>query len=131
MLTIGPTLEIRHRNGFTMVELLIVILIIGLLATAVVPQLAATKERAFDRTVMSDIKRAHVAAEAYAAEYMTYPASASDAGFTPSSGVTFTRWQLQTQDGVLSVHLHAEHAMSSHYYHSHYPADPELEQRKR
>ena len=129
MLTIGPTLETRHRNGFTLVELLIVIVVIGLLATIAVPKLSAVKEKAYDRTVMSDIKRAHVAAEAYAAEYMTYPASASDAGFTPSSGVTFTRWEVETQNGVLSVHLHAEHAMSSHYYHSHYPADAELEQR--
>jgi prepilin-type N-terminal cleavage/methylation domain-containing protein len=129
MLAIGPTVESRHRNGFTLVELLIVIVIIGILATIAVPKFSATKEKAYDRAVMSDIRRAHVAIEAYAAENMTYPASANDAGFTPSSGVTFTRWDLQTQNGILSVHLHAEHAMSTHYYHSHYPADAELEQR--
>ncbi len=129
MQTIESTFEARRQNGFTLIEVLIVTIIIGIIAAIAVPKFAATKEKAYDKTVMSDIKRAQVAAEAYYADNLTYPASASDADFTPSSGVTFTQWELETKDGVLSVHLHAEHANSTHYYHSHYPADAELEQR--
>ncbi len=128
MPTIGSTPEARQQNGFTLIEVLIVTVIIGILAAIAVPKFAATKEKAYDRAVVSDIRRAQVAAEAYYADNMTYPASASDADFTPSSGVTFTRWQLETNDGMSSIHLHADHVRSTHYYHSVYPADAELEQ---
>ena len=126
---IGSTIEARHQNGFTLIEVLIVTVIIGVLAAIAVPKFASTKEKAYDRAVMSDIKRVQVAAEAYFADNMTYPASASDADFTPSAGVTFTRWRVETKNGVSSVHLHADHVQSTHYYHAHYPADAELEQR--
>ena len=131
MQTIESTFEARHQNGFTLIEVLIVTVIIGIIAAIAVPKFAATKEKAYDGTVMSDIRRAQVAAEAYYADNLTYPASASDADFTPSSGVTFTQWELETKDGVLSVHLHAEHANSTHYFHAHYPTEAELEQRNK
>ncbi len=129
MLTNRSTLEARHQTGFTLIEVLIVTVIIGILAAVAIPKFAATKEKAYDKTVMSDIRRAEVAAEAYYADNMAYPASAADAGFTPSSGVTFTQWQVETKDGISSVHLHADHVGSTHYYHAHYPADPEMERR--
>ena len=129
MQTIGSTFEARHQNGFTLVELLIVTVIIGVLAAIAIPKFAAAREKAYDATVVSDINRAKLAAESYYADNLTYPASASDAAFTPSSGVTFTQWQLETRNGVSSIHLHADHVNSTHYYHTHYPAESELEQR--
>ena len=131
MQTFRSTFKARHRNGFTLIELLIVTVIIGILAAVAIPKFASTKEKAYDRAVMSDIKLVQVAAEAYYADNLTYPASAADADFTPSSGVTFTRWQVETKDGLLSIHLHADHVNSTHYYHAHYPADAELEQRNK
>ena len=111
--------------------MLIVTVIIGILAAIAFPKFAATKEKAYDRTVMSDIRRAELSAEAYYVDNLAYPASADDADFTPSSGVTFTQWQVETRDGLPSMHFHAEHANSTHYYHSRYPADAELEQRNK
>ncbi len=131
MQTVGSTFQVRHQNGFTLIEVLIVTVIIGALTAIAIPKFGATKEKAYDATVVSDIRRAELAAESYYADNLSYPASAADADFTPSSGVTFTRWNLEMRNGVSSVHLHADHVNSTHYYHAHYPADSELEQRNK
>ncbi len=119
------------RLGFTLIELLIVVVLIGLLATIAIPKFASSKQKAFDATAKSDVRRAWVAAEGYFADNMTYPPNMSDANFEPSPGVTFTEWKVETTNGILSVHLHVEHGQSSHYYHSRYPVELEIEQRNK
>ena len=57
-------MELSHR-GFTLLELLIVMAIIGILTAIAVPQYGAYRRRAFDTRARSDLYSAALAEEAY------------------------------------------------------------------
>ena len=54
-----------RRSGFTLIELLIVIVIIGILAAIAIPKFAKTRERAFFRAMVSDLRNLHNHQEIY------------------------------------------------------------------
>jgi len=56
------------QKGFTLIELMIVIAIIGVLAAIAVPQYQMYRSRSFMATVRSDTKNLHTAVQAYIAE---------------------------------------------------------------
>ena len=65
----------KRDRGFTLVELLIVIVILGVLATVTVFAVQGISSRGQDTACAADIKTAEVAVEAYYAENGSYPAS--------------------------------------------------------
>ncbi len=63
----------RRKNGFTMIELLVVMGIIGLLALFLVPNLMSARDRAKETAVKGVMHSIQLAIEAYEMENLTYP----------------------------------------------------------
>ncbi len=128
----------QNRSGFTLIEMLIATVIIGLLAAIAIPKFANSKEKAFDAVAIADLRNAITAAEAYYADNFSYPSAISDMDFTPSEGIVFTQFDLDTRkgmgkgnNGVEGLHIHVEHVNSTHYFHTRYPADEQFEKRNK
>jgi type IV pilus assembly protein PilA len=73
-----------RRNGFTLIELMIVMLVIGLLAVIAIPFYWQTRERAYFSSMQSDLKNLASAQEMYYGPNRSYAGSAgSDATQVP------------------------------------------------
>jgi prepilin-type N-terminal cleavage/methylation domain-containing protein len=85
----------KLRKGFTLIELLIVIVIIGILAAIAIPKFSKTREKAYFKAMMSDLRNLEAQQEIYysiPANGYSYAASLAALGtdFNPSQGVTVT-----------------------------------------
>lgn len=78
----------RNSSGFSLIELLLVTLIIGVLATIAIPRLTSARDRAFVATMQSDLRNLATQQEIYYADQLTYSNSAAAIGFTTSDRVT-------------------------------------------
>lgn len=65
--------KVKNRQGFTLVEILVVIGIIGLLAVFLVPNLLGARDRAKEAGVKSVMHSVQLAIEAYNMENDVYP----------------------------------------------------------
>jgi type IV pilus assembly protein PilA len=79
----------KDEKGFTLIELMIVIAIIGILAAIAIPQFSSYRQRAFDSAAQSDLRNAATAQEAYYVDHKTYTATIADLPWTNSTDVDF------------------------------------------
>jgi type IV pilus assembly protein PilA len=81
------------HDGFTLIEVLIVIAIIGLLAAIAIPQFIIYRSQGVDAQMKSDLRNASVAVESYFVTNHVYPTSVaviSTLGFQNTQGVTLS-----------------------------------------
>ncbi len=77
----------RNPRGFTLVELLIVIVIIGILATIAIPKFSTSKEQAYLAAMKSDLRNLATMQESYMYDYSTYTNNPLAASYVTTTGV--------------------------------------------
>jgi type IV pilus assembly protein PilA len=100
---------IKKNEGFTLIELMIVIAIIGILAAIAIPQFSAYRTRSYNSAAEADLRNAATAQEAYYVDNSTYVQNpynlyGSVYGFYTSSGVQVTGQAGATQYSMTSLH---------------------------
>ena len=95
------------QKGFTLIELMIVIAIIGILAAIAIPQFVSYRQKGYNTKAKGELKSYYTACQAYLADVPT----ATDCAlatvapwFTPSADVTIVPAGFPTCNGTTSLH---------------------------
>jgi type IV pilus assembly protein PilA len=75
--------KLRSHAGFTLIDILVVVAIIGILAAIAIPQFAAYRKRGYEATLKSDLRNAATSQESYYATNHTYKSGALSTGTPP------------------------------------------------
>ncbi len=104
----GPVTCYKKKEGFTLVELLIVVAIIAVLAAIAVPQFTKYRLRAYKTQLDSDTKNAYTAAQAYLADYptttITVIGQLNAGGYQRSAAIVFINASMSQSGGKIELY---------------------------
>ncbi|MEC9488790.1 MAG: prepilin-type N-terminal cleavage/methylation domain-containing protein [Halanaerobium sp.] len=79
---------LRSKEGFTLIELMIVIVVIGILAAIAVPRIADVRSKASVAVIKSDLHNIQTSLEMFYVEHDQYPDSATLNSTTSTGTIT-------------------------------------------
>jgi len=97
----------KQEKGFTLIELMIVVAIIGILAAIAIPQFSTYRTKAFNSAAVSDLHTARLAEEAVYTDYQGYGGSVL---LTKDSGATAGVVLSSPKNGFISTTTAGENA---------------------
>lgn len=96
------------QKGFTLIELMIVIAIIGILAAIAIPQFVSYRQKGYNTQAKGELKSFYTACQAYFADNPTATGNCTttevSATFIPSASVTLTPAGGMNMVGTTSSH---------------------------
>jgi len=105
----------RQQGGFSLIELLIVVAIIGIIATIAVPQLLDAIDRGRQRRSMADMRNIATANGTYRVDEGSYASALSDLSPTymqvvPTNDGWANAWQYSTASGSYTLESYGSDA---------------------
>ena len=110
--------NLKSHKGFTLVELLLIIGIIGILVAIAIPQFLAYKERAYDSQTKAALHSLYLACKSYWADNTADDICTLGSDFTTTYGFTpDITMRLTIRDGTEnSFNVRGQHTSSSNSY---------------
>ena len=84
---LGGTVRRGPEGGFTLIEMLVVVVVIGILAAVAIPNYSRMREKTFVAAVTSDLKNMASLQEVYHGNNQVYTNDTDQLGMTVSKGV--------------------------------------------
>lgn len=97
------TKKMKNRKGFTLIELIVVIVIIGILAAVLIPRLTGFTDKAEETQALVWAKEVATAMDSYEAEHSEWPTTAEKAEIADLSGVSSAAINIPSDNGGFDV----------------------------